>query len=92
MFVVVLDYVEEADYTALIVLITVLTLLILILLVGMFYTLYVGGKLGASWFTKFITALVSAFFALCMGVAAAGVAILRLFGYEEKDVAGGDDE
>lgn len=60
-----------------------LGLLLLILLIALFYLLYVRGVLKPNLFLKVITAIVSVFFALCMALAAAWLAILRLFGVDE---------
>ena len=70
----------------LLILCIVLVVLILILLIALFYILYITGKLKPNWFLKMITAIVSAFYAVCMAVAAAGLAIARLFGYREDEL------
>ena len=86
MYFAVVEFVGEESPAALIVLIVVLALLILILLIALFYTLYITGKWAPNWFLKAITAIVTAFFKVCMAVAAVGVRIARFFGYQEKDL------
>ncbi len=92
LFVAVLAYDGEESPAALITLIIVLILLILILVIALLYTLYICGKLAPNWFLKVITVIVSAFFKACMAVAAAGLAIARLFGYEEAELVDEDEE
>jgi len=58
-------------------------LLLLILLIVLFYVLYIKGVLKPNAFLKVITAIVSAFFAVCMALARAWLAVLRLFGIDE---------
>lgn len=86
LFVAELAYEGEESHAGLIVLIVVLVIIILILLIALFYTLYICGKLAPNWFLKAITVIVSVFFKVCMAIAAAGLAIARLFGYEEKEL------
>ncbi len=83
LFVAVLAYEGEESPATLIALIIILVVLILILVIALLYTLYICGKLAPNWFLKVITAIVTVFFKACMAVAAAGLAIARLFGYEE---------
>ncbi len=71
---------------SLLVLCIVLIIVILILLIALFYVLYITGKLKPNLFLKVITAIVSAFYAVCMAVAAAGLAIAKFFGYREEDL------
>lgn len=76
-----------ADLTpSLLVLCIVLIVVILILLIALFYILYITGKLKPNAFLKVITAIVSAFYAVCMAIAAAGLAIAKFFGYREEDL------
>ena len=86
LFFAVLEPAEADNTVSLIILIVVLVLLVLILLIALFYTLYICGKLKPNWFLKGVTAIVSGFFAVCMAVAAAGLAIARFFGYQEEDI------
>ena len=58
-------------------------LLFLILIIVLLYVLYIKGILKPNLFLKGIVAIVSAFFALCMALARAWLAILRLFGVDE---------
>ncbi|MBQ8416163.1 MAG: hypothetical protein IJX13_04610, partial [Clostridia bacterium] len=81
-----LQYTADDSAVGLIVLCIVLGLIVLILIIALLYTLYICGKLKPNWFLKGITAIVSAFFAVCMAVAAAGLAIAKLFGYKEEDL------
>jgi hypothetical protein len=59
-------------------------LLFLILIIVLLYVLYIKGVLKPNLFLKGIVAIVSAFFALCMALARAWLAILRLFGVDEE--------
>ncbi len=61
-------------------------ILLLILLIVILYKLYVRGKIGPNWFLKIITAIVSAFFAVCMGISRVMLAILRFAGHEELEL------
>lgn len=66
----------------------VLAIILLIALITVLYRLYINGKLKPNFFLRFIAWLVSGFFAVCLAVAACGLAVLRLFGkddYEKKD-------
>ncbi len=90
MFIASFEKAEDDTLTSLIWLIVLLLIIILILIIAILYTLYICGKLKPNWFLKLITAIVSGFFAICMAVAAAGLAIARFFGNEEKDMM--DDE
>ncbi|MBQ9785630.1 MAG: hypothetical protein IJW29_09960 [Clostridia bacterium] len=92
LFVAVLAYEGEESPAVLITLIIILLVLILILVIALLYTLYICGKLAPNWFLKVITVIVTAFFKACMAVAAAGLAIARLFGYEEADLVEEDEE
>lgn len=58
-------------------------LLLLILLIVLFYVLYIKGVLKPNAFLKVITVIVSAFFAVCVALAKAWLAVLRLFGIDE---------
>ena len=60
-----------------------LTILILAILIALIYVLYMKGAWKPNFFLRVITAIVSAFFALCMALAAAWLAVLRLFGVDE---------
>lgn len=59
-------------------------LLLLILLIVLFYVLYIRGIVKPNAFFRVITAIVSAFFALCMALARAWLCVLRLFGIDEE--------
>ncbi len=59
-------------------------LLLLILLIALFYLLYIKGVLKPNFFLKAITAIVSAFFAVCAALAKAWLAIIRRFGIDEE--------
>ncbi len=86
MYVASFEKAEDSSLGTLILLIVILVLLIIILVIAILYTLYICGKLPPNGFLKFITNIVSAFFAVCAAVAAAGLAIARFFGYEESDL------
>ncbi len=86
MFIAAFETEEDDGIAGLIWLIVLLVLLILILVIVIFYVLYICGKLKPNWFLKVITAIVSAFFAVCMAIAAGALAIARLFGYKEEDI------
>ena len=62
-----------------------LIVLAVILLIAFCYTMYIRGIWKPNFFLRFIAWLVSVFFAICMGIAAAGLAIARLFGYHEPE-------
>ena len=62
-----------------------LIVLAVILLIAFCYTMYIRGTWKPNFFLRFIAWLVSIFFAICMGIAAAGLAIARLFGYHEPE-------
>ncbi len=86
MFIASFEKVEAEEETSLVWLIVLLAVLTLILIIAILYVLYICGKLGPNWFLKGITAIVSAFFAVCMGLAHVVMAIIRFVGHEETDL------
>lgn len=72
---------RTTSYVWLWVMILVLAVIYLIVLI---YKLYMHELLGPSIVTRIATAIVSAFFAICLGISAIGLAIARLFGKKEK--------
>ena len=72
---------RSASYLWLWIMVLLLSVIYLIVLI---YKLYMNELLGPSIVTRIATAIVSAFFAVCLGVAAVGLAIAGLFGKKEK--------
>ena len=72
---------RTTSYVWLWVMILVLAVIYLIVLI---YKLYMHELLGPSIVTRIATAIVSVFFAICLGISAIGLAIARLFGKKEK--------
>ncbi|MBQ7336503.1 MAG: hypothetical protein IJW92_08540 [Clostridia bacterium] len=77
---------ENKEEPSLLALWIVLIVLLVILVIVVLYVLYINGKLKPNFILRFVTWLVSGFFAVCMAVAAAGLAIARFFGYREEDL------
>lgn len=58
--------------------------LLFLMLIVLIYVLYITGKLGANFITKFATFIVSIFFAICVGIYLAGAKIASFFGFSSK--------
>lgn len=71
--------------------ITIIALAVIYLIV-LIYKLYMHELLAPSFITRLATGIVSIFFAICLGVAAVGLAIAHLFGKKKEEPAEAENE
>ena len=76
----------ESSVSVWIIVCIVLVVLLLIALIVLVYVLHVTDKIGASWLTKVCTAIVSAFFAVCMFLAKITLKVLNFVGIKTEDM------